>query len=456
MSVETPGGSQAKAAPNLMRRVANASMAGSLLEWYDFYLYGFAAALVFGPLFFPGNDPVVGVLASLGTFAIGFVARPIGGIIFGHFGDRIGRKAMLVMTLAIMGGASVIIGLLPTYGQIGPAAPVLLILMRILQGIGLGGEWGGAVLMVVEYSPENKRGWWGSVIQLGACLGQALATGLLFAFSYFLSNEDFLAWGWRVPFLLSGVLLAVGLFIRLKILETPSFQKAKERDEVIRFPLLTVCRNNWRSLLACFGVYLGGITVPFFLQGVYLTSYGTTALGLNRSGVLLGVAALHATAYVVVTLVGGRVADRIGPHRVIRSGMIALIPASIAGVLLLGNSLPQLLTSVVVFALPLWWAWGALPAYFAQSFPTNVRYSGISISAQSATIVGGLVPIVLTLAVTQFHSIWPIAAVGGGCAVLGLLLFALAPKPKPGTRRNDDGADISGKAAGTDNPMVRR
>lgn len=455
MSTGTSRGGQANASPGLMRRVANASLAGSLLEWYDFYLYGFAAALVFGPLFFPSDNPTMGTLASLGTFAVGFIARPIGGIIFGHFGDRIGRKTMLVMTLIIMGGASVVIGILPTYGQIGVAAPILLVLMRVLQGIGLGGEWGGAVLMVVEYSPEDKRGWWGSVIQLGACLGQALATGLLFAFSYFLTNQDFLAWGWRIPFLLSGVLLVVGLFIRLKILETPSFQKAKESDEVIRFPLLTVCRNNWRSLLACFGVYLGGITVPFFLHGVYLTSYGTGVLGLDRSSVLLGVAALHATVYVAMTLAGGRAADKIGPYRVIRIGMMALVPSSVLAVLLLGDSIPQLLVSTIIFALPMWWSWGALPAYFAQSFPTNVRYTGISLSAQSATIIGGLVPIILTLAITQSHSIWPISAVGGGCAVLGLVLFALAPKQKPDAQACDE-TKIAGVTSETDDSTVRR
>lgn len=414
--------------PKLMRRVANASMAGSLLEWYDFYLYGFAAALVFGPLFFPGADPLLGTLAAFGTFAVGFIARPLGGIIFGHFGDRLGRKTMLVITLVIMGLASVAIGLLPTYEQIGLAAPLLLILMRIIQGIGLGGEWGGAILMVVEYSPENKKGWWGSVIQLGACLGQALATGLLFAFSFFLPNDDFMSWGWRVPFLLSGVLLVVGLFIRLKILETPSFRNAQAKKQVEKFPLAVVLKQHWRAVLACFGVYLGAITVPFFLQGVYLTSYGADVLELDRSSVLFGVAALHATVYVAVTLLGGRAADRIGARRVVQSGMIVMLFASILGVFVLGDSLFRLFASIMVFALPLWWAWGALPAYFAGSFPTSVRYSGISLSAQAATIGGGFVPIVLTLAVAQFQSTWPLTMVAGGCALIGLILLRLGPR----------------------------
>ena len=411
--------------PRLMRRVANASMAGSLLEWYDFYLYGFAAALVFAPLFFPGVDPIMGTLASFGTFAVGFIARPLGGIIFGHFGDRVGRKAMLVITLVIMGLSSVAIGLLPTYQQIGIAAPLLLILMRIFQGIGLGGEWGGAILMVVEYSPPNKTGWWGSVIQLGACLGQALATGLLFAFSFILPDEQFMTWGWRIPFLLSALLLIVGLFIRLRILETPSFRKAQSKKQVEKFPLGVLLKKHWRALLACFGVYLGAITVPFFLQGVYLTSYGTDVLELNRTGVLFGVAALHATLYVAVTLLGGLVADRIGPRRVVKSGMMALIPASVLGVLILGDSLVQLFASIIIFALPLWWAWGALPAYFAGSFPTSVRYSGISLSAQAATIGGGMVPIVLTLSVAHFQSVWPLTFVAGGCALLGLILLGI-------------------------------
>lgn len=434
---------------SVMRRVASASMAGSLLEWYDFYLYGFAAALVFAPLFFPAADPLLGVLASFGTFAVGFFARPLGGVIFGHFGDRLGRKKMLVITLVIMGLASVCIGLLPTYAQIGVGAPALLIAMRVIQGIGLGGEWGGAVLMVVEYSPEDKKGWWGSVIQLGACLGQALATGLLFAFSLILSNDAFMTWGWRIPFLLSGVLLVVGLFIRLKIMETPSFRAARAENQVEKFPLGSVLRKHWGALLACFGLYLGGITVPFFLQGVYLTSYGTDSLGLNRTAVLFGVALLHATLYVALTLIGGKVADRIGALKVVRIGMLVMLPGSILGVLLLGNSLPALFAAIIVFAVPMWWTWGALPAYFAQQFPTSVRYSGMSLSAQAATIGGGLVPIVLTIAVKEMHSIWPIATVAGGCALVGLLLLPLARTPRGAHSPSEEsGASVAATAPG--------
>jgi MFS transporter, MHS family, shikimate and dehydroshikimate transport protein len=245
-------GSEKTAALSLTR-VATASMAGTVLEWYDFFLYGFTAALVFGKLFFPTYSPLAGTLASFGTLAVGFVARPLGGILFGHFGDRIGRKTALIMTISIMGGSSFLIGLIPSYETIGVAAPVILVVLRFMQGIGLGGEWGGAILMTLEYSPQTQRGFYGSVVQLGAVLGLALATLILFIGSI-LPGDAFFVWGWRIPFLASIVLLVVGLYIRLNVEETPAFKRIQHAGQVVRIPIAEVLRKWPKQVLITTGL----------------------------------------------------------------------------------------------------------------------------------------------------------------------------------------------------------
>lgn len=435
-SVDTAGGTPAPT----MRRVANSSLVGCILEWYDFYLYGFAAALVFAPLFFPNVSPLTATLASLGTFAVGFVARPLGGILCGHFGDRLGRKRMLVTTLLVMGIASFLIGVLPTYATIGVLAPVLLVVLRFVQGIGLGGEWGGAILMVVEHSPAENRGWWGSVIQLGAALGQALATGLLFGFSLLLTDEAFLSWGWRIPFLLSILLTAVGLFIRLRVDESPEFRAVRRTDGVVRLPVRDAIVSHWRGLLVCFGIYLGAITVPFFVQGVFLTSYGTATLGLNRTAVLLGVALIHATVYCLLCLLGGRLADRFGSRRVILVCLALLLVSPAAGMAAVSaGTVAALLAGVVIVSFPMWVAWGAVPAYFADSFPIQLRYTGVSLAGQASTIVGGLIPLFLTAVLAGMGgATWPVAATTAACALFGLvvtLALSRAPQRPPAGSR---------------------
>lgn len=418
-----------------MRRTASSSLIGCVLEWYDFYLYGFAAALVFGPLFFPNSSPLVGTIASLGTFAVGFIARPIGGVIFGHFGDRVGRKTMLVTTLMIMGIASLLIGLLPTYETLGVAAPVLLVCLRFLQGIGLGGEWGGAVLMVVEHSPESKRGFWGSVIQLGATLGQALATGLLFGMSFILSNEAFMSWGWRVPFILSILLTAVGLFIRLRVIESPEFAKAQEKKEIAAIPFREAISGHKSAIFACFGVYLGAITVPFFVQGVFLTSYGTGTLGLSRTHVLLGVALIHAVVYSMITLYGGRLSDKIGGRKVLLGSMAGLLVTPWLGLRMIEHhSVTSLLLGIVIVAVPMWVAWGAVPGYFASVFPTHLRYTGMSLAAQASTIFGGLVPLMLTAVMANTEATWPVAITTAGCAAFGLFALTVTTRRASGSQ----------------------
>jgi MFS transporter, MHS family, shikimate and dehydroshikimate transport protein len=413
------------AAGPAIRRVALASLTGSVLEWYDFFLYGFAATLVFGPLFFPRASATAGVLAALGTFAVGFIARPVGGVLFGHLGDRLGRKKMLIATLLIMGIPSFLIGLLPSYAAIGWAAPALLVVLRFLQGVGLGGEWAGAVLVVTETSPPHRRGFWGSVVQTGSALGQGLATGSLFLLAWLLSEHSFLTWGWRVPFLLGIALSFVGLFIRLRVMESPEFTELHRSGELSPFPLREAVRQHARPLLVCFAVYLGGVTVPFFVETVFLTGYGTKNLHLPSSSVLLGISAVHVTVFLGLTLLGGWLADHVGAPKVIRAGLFGLLvlPAvGLLGVLSSTATVPALLVAEVLIGAAMWVVWGAIPKYLADSFPARVRYTGMSLSGQSSTIIGGLIPLLLTSVVAQVGgALWPVALTTTGVAAIGLL-----------------------------------
>lgn len=392
-----------------VRRVATASMVGTIMEWYDFFLYGFVAALVFGQLFFPSYSAVAGTLASFATLAVGFVARPLGGILFGHFGDRIGRKAMLITTLALMGGATFAIGLLPTYQAIGVWAPVLLVICRFLQGIALGGEWGGAVLMAVEYAPSEKRGFFGSVVQLGATLGLALATTILFAASFLLSKENFLAWGWRVPFLASVVLLVSGLWIRLNVTESPAFQRMRAEGAVVKFPVVDVLRHHWKLVVCTAAVYLGAITVPFYTVWVFLVYYATAILKVDRSFVLLGVVVANLVLSFAV-IAGGSLSDRLGRPAVFKIGLLALAVVAFPFFMIAGTAtIAGVWIAMFALGLPLWLLWGALPAYFCELFPQHLRYTGVSLGSQAATIIGGLVPFFST-AVLPLYGTWPISA----------------------------------------------
>jgi len=402
-----------------VRNVAVASMLGTILEWYDFFLYGFTAALVFGKLFFPTYSPLAGTLASFGTLALGFVARPLGGVLFGHFGDRIGRKTMLIITISIMGGASFLIGLLPAFETIGIMAPILLTILRFLQGIGLGGEWGGAVLLAIEHSPRGRQGFYGSVVQLGAGIGLALSTAILFGSSLLLSQEAFLSWGWRIPFLASIVLLAVGLYIRIKIEETPAFRSMQQAGDVVRFPVMKVIREFPREVAHTTALYLGGITVPFYTVWVFLTYYATAVLHVNRTAVLLGVVVTN-VVLLTATLAGGILSDRIGRR-----------PPYVAGVVLLGIfafpffwiadlAEPQWIwLTMLMFGAPMWLVWGVLPALFAEYFPTNLRYTGISLGSQVATIIGGFVPMFATAIVPRTGT-WPVSALVIVCELLAI------------------------------------
>lgn len=405
--------------PLTATRVSVASMIGTIMEWYDFFLYGFVAALVFGPLFFPDFSPVVGTIASFATLSVGFIARPIGGVIFGHFGDRIGRKAMLITSLSIMGAATFAIGLLPTYQMIGIWAPILLTLCRFLQGIALGGEWGGAVLMAVEFSPPKRRGFFGSIVQTGSTIGLALATAVLFACSYLLPQEQFMSWGWRVPFLVSIVMLISGLYIRLKVTETPAFQKLRESGEIAKFPLKDVLRDHYKEIYHTAAIYLGSINMPFYIVWVFLIYYGTSILKVDRSGLLLGVVVVN-TILTLVILAAGVLSDKISRRFVFICAYVMLIAlaypffwvADLAEV-------KWLWLAMVMLAFPLWAMWGAMPAFFCELFPERLRYTGISLGSQLGTIIGGFVPMIAT-AVLDEYGTWPISLMVAAAAALGL------------------------------------
>ncbi|NDZ12737.1 MFS transporter [Variovorax sp. WS11] len=400
-------------------RVATASMVGTVMEWYDFFLYGFVAALVFGQLFFPKYSAVAGTLASFATLAVGFVARPLGGVIFGHFGDRIGRKTMLITTLTLMGGSTFAIGLLPTYESIGLWAAVLLTVCRFLQGVALGGEWGGAVLMAVEYAPPRRRGFFGSVVQTGATVGLALATVVLFIASYYLSKEDFLAWGWRVPFLLSIVMLISGLYIRMKVTETPAFRSVQEAGKIAKYPIVEVLRDHPKVVICTALVYLGAITVPFYTVWVFLTYYATSVLKLDRSMVLLGVVVVTLFLTLVI-LFAGSLSDRIGKKTILVVGCLVTVAVAFPFFTVLDlREIKWVWVAMLMMATPLWVMWAVLPAYFTEQFPEQLRYTGISLGSQAATIVGGLVPLFATAVLPQYGT-WPISVLVLVCVALSL------------------------------------
>ena len=306
-----------------------ASFVGTAIEWYDFFLYGTAAALVFGPLFFPNVDPLTGTLSSFATFAVGFVARPVGGMVFGHFGDRVGRRSMLIYSLVIMGVATFLIGLLPTYATIGVWAPILLVVLRCAQGIGVGGEWGGAVLMAVEHSPPERRGLSGSWPQMGVPAGLFLSTVVFGVVSTSLGEEQFLAWGWRVPFLLSIALIAVGLFIRLRILESPAFVRLEQSGLREARPLVAAVRDYRRNLLLAMGMRVAENGL-FYIYTVFVLSYGPAALGVSRATMLWGVTLAALVGLVAIPVLRRPVGPRRPPARVsVRRGVLAGVRAAV-------------------------------------------------------------------------------------------------------------------------------
>ena len=400
-----------------LRRVMWASFVGTTIEWYDFFLYGTAAAIVFGRLFFPTADPLVGTLSAFATFAVGFIARPFGGIIFGHFGDRVGRKTMLVYSLLIMGVATFLIGLLPTYETLGIGAAVLLVILRCLQGIGVGGEWGGAVLMAVEHARPNGRGLAGSWPQTGVPAGLFLSTVVFALLNRWLSEEQFLAWGWRVPFLASLLLIGVGVFIRLTVLESPAFERLQKRGAREARPIVTAIRDYRRSILLAVGMRAGENGI-FYIYTVFVLSYGPTALGLSRTTMLAGVAVGALVALVTIPLCGF-LSDRIGRRPVYLFGAAFSLLYAYPFFALLDSRSTALVWLAITLGLAVGHAsmYGPQASYFSELFGAAVRYSGASISYQLASVLfGALAPFVATF----------LFAAGGSTAVAAYMVALAA------------------------------
>jgi len=388
VTVRSPGAS--------IRTVAFASLIGTTIEWYDFFLYGTAAALVFNRLYFPNFDPLSGTLASFGTYTVGFVARPIGGMVIGHFGDRVGRKSMLVATLVIMGAATFAIGLLPTYAQIGPWAAVALVVLRIAQGFGVGGEWGGAVLMAVEHAPPGRRGFYGSWPQIGVPAGLLLST-LVFAQFARLPEDQFLAWGWRVPFLVSILLVLVGLVIRTRIVETPEFARVRETQAVARQPIVEVLRTHPKEVLLAMGARLAE-NGAFYVYTVFVLVYATQKVGMSRQVVLNGILIAAACALFAIPLCGA-LSDRVGRRPVYLFGAVATGCFAYPLFWLLDTGSTPLVWLALVVALVVAHApmYGPQGAFLYELFDTRVRYSGASLGSQlSSVVAGGLSPFIAT------------------------------------------------------------
>ena len=414
------------------RTVLTASLIGTTVEWYDFFLYATAASLVFPKLFFPVGNEVAATLLAFGTFAVGFVARPIGGILFGHVGDRIGRKRTLVATMLLMGAATALIGLLPSYAAIGVAAPVLLVVLRVLQGLAVGGEWGGAVLLAVENAPPGKRARYGSVPQIGLGLGLALGTGAFALLGEALDDETFLAVGWRVAFVLSVVLVAVGLLVRLRIMETPEFQRLRESGATAKVPVVQVFRTRaHRRGIAAGMLARWAEGAAFNTWGVFAITYATATVGMDRVVVLLAVTA-GALLMAAVAPVAGALADRYGRRLVFGTGVagfgITVIPSFFA----VQTGSDPLVVAILLMQLGLWYGLmtGAESTLFAELFDTDVRYTGMSLVFQGSGIwASGLTPMVLTaLLAAGGGSPWWAAGYLAATAVVSFTAVAAMPR----------------------------
>lgn len=398
-------------------RIAGASLIGTTIEFFDFFIFGTASALVFGKLFFPDLNPLAGTLAAFATFGVAFAARPLGALIFGHFGDRVSRKQMLVTTLMLMGVGTVAVGLLPTYGQVGVLAPILLVFCRLAQGLALGGEWSGAVLMAVEHAPKRKRAFYGSWPQIGVPFGLVLATGLFFLVQR-LSKEQLESWGWRVPFLVSAVLVAVGMYIRLKIEDSPAFKAVKEGRQEERFPAATVFRK------AGMRVFLGALSIaaaniPFYMATVFALTYGADD-GVSRN-TMLGAVCLASIVQMATIPLAAAACDRFGRRPVLLAGSVATVAMAFPFFWLIDTHNTFAIILALMLALPICHSLTYSPqaSFLPELFPTQLRYSGAGI----AYTFGGLlfsapVPFVATALFDRFDVAWPLSVYIAAGAVL--------------------------------------
>ncbi|SJM48871.1 MFS transporter [Gulosibacter sp. 10] len=409
-----------------MRRILASSFLGSAIEFYDFMLYASAAALVFGRIFFVDLDPAIAMIASFATLAAGYVARPLGGIVFGHYGDKLGRKGVLVTTMLLMGLATTLIGLLPTYAQIGAAAPILLVALRVVQGFAVGGEWGGAMLIALEHAPGGKRGFAASFANLGAPAGSILSAGILGLFSL-LSDEQFLSWGWRVPFLLSIVLVGIGLIVRLKVVESPLFQSFDREADKRRVPLLEVLAKSPKVLVLGTLVAISQLTISG-IASVWGLSYAT-ASGADETGALNAKLA-SAIALFVMTILAARLSDRLGRRPVILAGIVAAVLFAYPLLAMIASGDTALFAVGVIVAQGIQGViLGPLAAFLAELFPTSVRFTGASLAFQGASALGaGFTPMIAGAVIASSGGLPLLAAVWIGILLLCIAALFLAPE----------------------------
>lgn len=414
------------------RKALIASLVGNSIEWYDYFLYGTATALVFNKLFFPSFDPVVGLMLSYLTFALPFFIRPLGGIVFAHIGDRIGRKKTLVATLMLMGVSTVLIGLLPSYESIGVLAPILLVTLRVIQGMGIGGEWGGALLIAVEHSDEKKRALYGSVPQMGVPIGLLLGTFAMSLTTFLTTDEQFLSWGWRVPFLISAVLVGLGFWIRNGVEESEAFQKVKESGEVAKVPLVETLKHHWKEVLLATGMKVVE-TAPFYIFSTFIISYATKFVNMDRTVVLNSIT-ISTLVCVLLIPVMGRLADRVGRRPLYLWGTVAMILYTFPYFMLVNTGSNALLILANVIGLGIIWTpiTAVLGTLYSEIFSTKVRYTGVTLGYQlGAALAGGTAPLIATALLSRFdNSYVPVAIYLMLASSLSLLAILLTKETK--------------------------
>jgi len=418
--------------PRQLRWVAAASAVGTTIEWYDYFIYGTAAALIFGSQFFSSLSPASGTLAAFATLGVGFLARPLGGALWGHWGDRIGRKRMLIMSLLLMGVATVGVGLLPTYGQIGVWAPILLVILRLLQGLSAGGEWGGAALMAVEHAPAGKRGFYGSASQIGVPGGLILAQAMFLLMSNLVTNAQFAAWGWRIPFLVSIALVGVGLFVRLKVEETPVFAALRDEQARSAAPVVEVFRERSREVFLASVSFIANTAVGYIFLA-YLLSYGTSVLKLSRN--LLLVVVIVGSVTWLISIVGSAIwSDRIGRKPVYLVGSVLMVVWAVPFFVLFDTRQPVwLLVAVIVLTIGLGLTFGPQSALFAGMFEPRYRYSGASISyAVGAVVGGGFAPLIATALRTATGTSLSVSLYMVIVGLISLAAVVAIREPRPG------------------------
>jgi MFS family permease len=431
-------------------RAVAASTVGTTIEWYDFFLYGTAAALVFPKLFFPGSSPYAGVLLSFGTQFVGFAARPIGAAIFGHYGDRIGRKGTLIATLMLMGLATALMGVLPTHAVIGAAAPILLTVLRVLQGIGVGGEWGGSVLLSMEWGSQRRRGFSASWPQVGVPVGLLLSTGMFKLMSGVTNTAEFDSWGWRVPFLASIVLVGVGLYVRLKVLESPAFRQVRTENAVVKLPLWQVLREQPREVITSALIRMSE-QAPFYIFVTFVLTYGTDHLGMTKDSLLNDTLVAAAIGLVSVPLFGF-LSDLIGRRLMYGIGIVCLglyafpyyglLNTKTSGLVLLG-----IVVSLIFHDMQ----YGPQAALIAESFGPSTRYSGAGLGYQLASVIaGGPAPLIATAILSATGSSTFISVYLVGCCVIALIALAFMPRRDTGTAPSR--FDEAGERAAADTP----